>query len=78
MPKALSSSDTGSGQEVVKELVPRSAEFMLNGNAWSATVSRELNTLSVSAFVNGACGAGFDLKFLNGTWLIVTLRYGCD
>ena len=78
MPKMLSSNSSGSGEETINKLVPRSTEFMMNGNAWSATARRELNTLSVSAFSDGACDAGFNLRFLNGTWFIVAVGYGCD
>lgn len=78
MPKMLSSNSSGSGEETINKLVPRSPEFMMNGNAWDATAHRELDTLSVSAFVDAVCGAGFSMKFFNDIWLIVAVGYGCD
>lgn len=78
MPKMLSSNSSGSGEETINKLVPRSPELMMNGNVWGVTARRELNTLSVNGFVDAACGAEFSMKLLNGSWLIVAVDYGCD
>lgn len=78
MPKMLLSISEGSGEEAITKLVPRSPEFMMNGNAWDVTARRERDTLSIEAFVDGACGADFGMQFLNGTWLIVVVGSACD
>jgi hypothetical protein len=78
MPKTMAKHASSTGDTDVNELVPRSAEYMLNGDVWQASASRELDVISVGGMVNGACGGGFNLKLVQGTWLIVSVDSACD